>query len=214
MNLPEGQRMILFIDCWSVHKSEEFRCWMVDVHPFIKLLYVAAGCTSKGQPADVIQQKPLKAGIKRGFDLYMAGQVAKQIADGVPPSEVQLDLRMGTLREEIVKWAKESFHSLMGRQDMVCKGWKKCGLLRAFDPEFQKEALKLVADGTIAKPGPIEVMFGEEPQGMLAEEVIEGVPMEGAPDTLVDRVLGACLEDLPIGQWPTSGEAGPSGPAM
>jgi hypothetical protein len=42
----------------------------------------------------------------------------------VPPSEVQLDLRMGTLWEEIVKWAKESFHSLMGRQDMVRKGWK------------------------------------------------------------------------------------------
>ncbi len=192
--------MILFIDCWSVHKSEEFRCWMVDVHPFIKLLYVATGCTSKGQPADVIQQKPLKAGIKRGFDLYTAGQVAKQIADGVPPSEVQLDLRMGTLREEIVKWAKESFHSLMGRQDMVRKGWKKCGLLRAFDPKFQKEALKLVADGTIAKLGAIEVMSGEEPKGMPVEEVIEGVPMEGAPDTLVDKVLGACLEDLPIGQ--------------
>jgi hypothetical protein len=94
----------------------------------------------------------------------------------VLPSEVQQDLRMGTLREEIVKWAKESFHSLMGRQDMVRKGWKKCGLLRAFDPEFQKEALKLVADGTIAKPGAIEVMFGEEPEGMPVEEVIEGVP--------------------------------------
>ncbi len=180
--------MILFINCWSVHKSEKFRCWMVDVHPFIKLLYVVAGCTSKGQPADVIQQKPLKAGIKRGFDLYTAGQVAKQITDGVSPSEVQLDLRMGTLREEIVKWAKESFHSLMGRQDMVRKGWKKCGLLRAFDPEFQKEALKLVANGTIAKPGAIEVMFGEEPEGMPTEEVIEGVTMEGTPDTLVDRV--------------------------
>jgi len=70
----------------------------------------------------------------------------------------------------------------------------------------------LVADGTIAKPGAIEVMFGEELEGMPAEEVC--VPMEGAPDTLVDRVLGVCLEDLPIGQWPTSGEAGPFGPAM
>jgi hypothetical protein len=172
------------------------------------------GCTSKSQPADVIQQKPLKAGIKQGFDLYTAGQVAKQIADGVPPSEVQLDLKMGTLWEEIVKWAKESFHSLMGRQDMVRKGWKKCGLLRAFDPEFQKEALKLVADGTIAKLGAIEVMFGEKPEGMPTKEVIEGVPMEGAPDTLVDRVLGACLEDFPIGQWPANGEASPSGLAM
>jgi len=57
-------------------------------------------------------------------------------------------------------------------------------------------------------------MFGEEPEGMPAKEVIEGVPMEGAPNTLVDRVLGACLEDLPIGQWPTNGEADPSGPAM
>ncbi len=72
----------------------------------------------------------------------------------------------------------------------------------------------MVADGTIAKPGAIELMFGEEPEGMPAKEVIEGVPMEGAPNTLVDRVLGACLEDLPIGQWPTNGEADPSGPAM
>jgi hypothetical protein len=97
---------------------------------------------------------------------------------------------------------------------MVRKGWKKCGLLCAFDPKFQKEALKLVADGTIAKPGAIEVMFGEEPEGMPVEEVIEGVPMVGAPDILVDRVLGACFEDLPIGQWPTSGEGSPSRPAM
>ncbi len=72
----------------------------------------------------------------------------------------------------------------------------------------------MVADGTIAKPRAIEVMFGEEPEGMPVEEVIEGVPMEGAPDTLVDRVLGTCLVDLPIGQWLTSGEAGPSRPAM
>jgi len=72
----------------------------------------------------------------------------------------------------------------------------------------------LVADGTIAKPWAIEVMFGEEPEGMPAEEVIEGVPMEGTPDTLVDRVLGACLEDLPIGQWPKSGEVSRSGLAM
>ncbi|CAN5974497.1 unnamed protein product [Sphagnum jensenii] len=136
------------------------------------------GCTSKGQPADVIQQKPLKAGIKRGFDLYTAGQVAKQIADGVPPSEVHLDLRMETLREEIVKWAKESFHSLMGRQDMVRKGWKKCGLLRVFDPEFQKEALKLVADGTIAKPGAIERPVSSMIRMQKLEALMEAV--EGA----------------------------------
>lgn len=129
--------MILFVDCWSGHKTEDFRTWMGDLHSFIKLLYVAAGCTSEGQPADVIQQKPLKAGIKRCFDLYTAGQVAKQISDGVPPNDVELDLRMGTLPEEMVKWAKESFHSLMERQDKVRRGWKKhCGLLRAFDTEF------------------------------------------------------------------------------
>jgi hypothetical protein len=115
--------MIMFVDCCSVHKSEDFRTWMGDLHNFIKLMmYVAAGCTSKGQSADVIKQKPLKARIKRCFDLYTAGQVAKQIFDDVLPNEVELDMRMGTLREEMVKWAKESFYSLMERQDMVRKG--------------------------------------------------------------------------------------------
>jgi hypothetical protein len=36
-NLPEQQPMLLIIDCWSVHKSKEFREWMDDVFPYFKL---------------------------------------------------------------------------------------------------------------------------------------------------------------------------------
>lgn len=106
------QAMVLLIDCWSVHKSQEFRTWLKEMYPLVKLSYVPAGCTGKAQPADVIQQKPLKAGIKHGFDLWTSRQVAKQIWDEVPPNEIKLDFRMGVLREAIVDWCDESFNEL------------------------------------------------------------------------------------------------------
>ncbi|KZT31644.1 hypothetical protein SISSUDRAFT_963577, partial [Sistotremastrum suecicum HHB10207 ss-3] len=39
------QRCALQLDCWSVHRSEEFRTWMKKNYPWIILLYVPGGCT-------------------------------------------------------------------------------------------------------------------------------------------------------------------------
>jgi hypothetical protein len=44
-NLPDQQRCILQIDCWSVHRSTGFRAWMAATYPWITLQYVPGGCT-------------------------------------------------------------------------------------------------------------------------------------------------------------------------
>lgn len=49
---PATEKAILLLDCWKVHKGEEFMSWLAEVHANIKLLFVPAGCTSKAQPAD------------------------------------------------------------------------------------------------------------------------------------------------------------------
>jgi hypothetical protein len=46
LGLPSSQVSIWLIDCWSVHKSKEFRTWMKKNHPNIILLFVPGGCTS------------------------------------------------------------------------------------------------------------------------------------------------------------------------
>ncbi|KZS96601.1 hypothetical protein SISNIDRAFT_387678, partial [Sistotremastrum niveocremeum HHB9708] len=41
----DSQPCILQLDCWSVHRSEEFRTWMRENYPWIRLQYVPGGCT-------------------------------------------------------------------------------------------------------------------------------------------------------------------------
>jgi hypothetical protein len=40
LNLPTSQCSIWMIDCWSVHKSEEFQGWMKQMHTNIIILFV------------------------------------------------------------------------------------------------------------------------------------------------------------------------------
>ena len=62
LGLPPNQVAILLLDCWSVHRGAPFRTWLAVEYPYMKLLFVPAGCTSKLQPCDVALQKPFKQG--------------------------------------------------------------------------------------------------------------------------------------------------------
>ncbi|KZV86030.1 hypothetical protein EXIGLDRAFT_587471, partial [Exidia glandulosa HHB12029] len=45
LKLDAAQECILQLDCWSVHRSDEFRAWMEATYPWIMLDYVPGGCT-------------------------------------------------------------------------------------------------------------------------------------------------------------------------
>ena len=64
LNRP-GQVCLWVIDCWSIHRSEEFRNWMRTNHPWILVHYVPSGCTGIFQPCDVGIQCILKLAMRR-----------------------------------------------------------------------------------------------------------------------------------------------------
>ena len=64
LNLPTTQCSIWKIDCWSVHKSEEFLGWMKKTHPTIIVIFIPGRCTGVWQPLDVGIQRVLKQSIK------------------------------------------------------------------------------------------------------------------------------------------------------
>jgi hypothetical protein len=41
--LPVDQKAVLLIDCWSVHKSEEFLSWMKEEYLHLIILFVPGG---------------------------------------------------------------------------------------------------------------------------------------------------------------------------
>ncbi|KAE9395283.1 hypothetical protein BT96DRAFT_763994, partial [Gymnopus androsaceus JB14] len=45
LGLDKDQQAIWCIDCWSVHKSEEFLTWMKQTYPEITVIFIPGGCT-------------------------------------------------------------------------------------------------------------------------------------------------------------------------
>jgi hypothetical protein len=138
LGLSADQYMIWLIDYWSVYISKEFRAWMKSNYPIIHLLFIPANCTSIFQPADVILQRPFKHAFRVEFNKFTMDVISNQIDKD---EDLKVDLKMSTLRPKICGWLFTAWHNLTTRREMVKKGWSYTGLQRAFEPEFQKQAM-------------------------------------------------------------------------
>jgi hypothetical protein len=130
--------MIWLVDYWSVHISKEFGGWMKANHPQIHVLFIPANCTSIYQLVDVILQRPFKHAFRQQFNKYTMDLITKQLDLG---EDIKVDFKMSTLKPRLCSWLFFAWLHISSKQDMVKKGWEKCGLLHSFDSDFQKEAL-------------------------------------------------------------------------
>ncbi|KIK78047.1 hypothetical protein PAXRUDRAFT_17101 [Paxillus rubicundulus Ve08.2h10] len=67
-DLSNDQYAIIYLDCYPVHTSQEFRSYIIQDFPYIILCFVPAGCTGIFQPADTqylvdLHQEALKSGL-------------------------------------------------------------------------------------------------------------------------------------------------------
>jgi hypothetical protein len=99
LELPSTQCSLWMIDCWSVHKSEEFRTWMKTVHPTIIISFVPGNCTGVWQPLDVGIQRVLKQSMKRSAHKDIVDETMAHLDSGTPASTFKLDTTVGTLRD-------------------------------------------------------------------------------------------------------------------
>lgn len=154
--LNSNAHILLVLDCWAVHKSEEFRFWLRSHHPRIHLVFVPANCTSKLQVADVTLQRPFKATIRRCFEQWAAEEMRKQIiADEIVGFRSAFG--MATLKPLVLGWCTDSWQELQQRKDIVAQGWYKCvlSLYDVCEPAKRVAALAAVAKqelGTAAVP--------------------------------------------------------------
>jgi hypothetical protein len=144
--LHADARIILLLDVWAVHKSEEFRRFLRTHHPRIHLVFVPANCTSKLQVADVALQRPFKHGITARFNHWAAEQIAAQIeADKVIGIAAQL--KMAVLKPLVLQWCVESWSALKDKRELITNGWITCcrSFFNVMDPNKRIEAVAAVA---------------------------------------------------------------------
>lgn len=144
--LHADAHIILVLDVWSVHKSEEFRLFLRTHHPRIHLVFVPANCTSRLQVADVALQRPFKHAITRRFNEWAVQQIQEQIhAENV--IGLAALLKMATIKPLALQWCIDSWTVLKERRELITDAWQKCcvSLFNVMDPAKRVEAVAAVA---------------------------------------------------------------------
>lgn len=144
--LHADAHIILVLDVWSVHKSEEFRMFLRTQHPRIHLVFVPANCTSKLQVADVSLQRPFKHSISRRFNEWAVQELQKQLQSGNVVGLSDL-FKMATIKPLALQWCIESWNVLKEQRELITDAWRKCcvSLFNVMDPAKRMEAVAAVA---------------------------------------------------------------------
>ncbi|KAK7439558.1 hypothetical protein VKT23_017487 [Stygiomarasmius scandens] len=122
----KGQFSIWKIDCWSVHRSEEFLKWMKETHPNILVVFVPGSCTGVFQPLDVGIQRVLKHSIKQSAHRDVVAEVLtvlKNTKGGSTSSVYKMDMSLPMLRDRSLSWIVRAYHAI-SKPELV----KKAGI--------------------------------------------------------------------------------------
>jgi hypothetical protein len=145
-SLPADPHVVLVLDVWAVHKSEEFRRFIRTHHPRIHLVYVPANCTSQLQVADVMLQRPFKHGIRQRFNAWAATVLKKQIDAGEIVGLTPF-LKMGVIKPLILEWMLGSWAQMQHGSALIKVGWHTCcvSLFNVHDDAKRVQVLEEVA---------------------------------------------------------------------
>lgn len=142
--VPKPYNIVLVLDVWSVHKSEEFRKFLRTHHPNIRLVFVPPNCTSKLQVADVVLQRPFKHGLHRRFNEWAANIISRQIEEkdlaGLSPY-----LKMSSIKPLILQWCVDSWLKMKEGREYIKNGWKTCCTSK-FDVLDEKKRQEVVEE--------------------------------------------------------------------
>lgn len=172
--LHADAKIILVLDVWAVHKSEEFRRYLRTHHPRIHLVFVPANCTSRLQVADVALQRPFKSSIRTMFDEWACTEFKKVLESEDMQTFAEL-LKMSTLKPKILDWCVEAWRGMVERKELILTGWIHCctSLFNVQDPEKRCEAMAAVQNSELEEthiPNEEEQEFDAESQSEPEQE--------------------------------------------
>ncbi|TFY78950.1 hypothetical protein EWM64_g5062 [Hericium alpestre] len=156
---PPDQLAIWQINVWSMHRSAEFCAWMAKHHPRIQLEYVPGGCTGIWQPCDVGIQRVLKHEIHRTSRADIVAEVLQHLesleaealeaagsSDELDVSAIQLDKKIGILRDRSVGWLVRA-HEIVNHPEFVQKAFEHCQL--DAEPHFNLSHASLTSSAAL-----------------------------------------------------------------
>lgn len=189
-NLHVDQKSIILLDCWSVHKSREFRDFIRKYYPDIILVYIPPNCTGKLQVADVALNYSFKHGIKYRYEEWSCNEIFNQLES--KSETLKFDTGMHIIKPLVLNWAVESWRSLENRPELIIQGWIKC-MTRILDPyneDVQDKATANILSGTLTAYGFVPDLNEPEPTARYCNEESDYSTSEDELDVMKRRIEG------------------------
>jgi hypothetical protein len=127
LSLPPTQCSLWTIDCWSVHKLEEFCNWMKATHPTIIISFVPGGCTELWQPLDVGIQRVLKQSMRCSVHRDIVTETVAQLNSGTSAAMLKLNTMLRTLHNHSLAWVVKAFENI-NKPNLIFKVGPYCVL--------------------------------------------------------------------------------------
>ena len=178
---PADHPSILIVDCWYGWKDQDrkktlqnFRDYVRQRYPWLKLLFVPAACTDLVQPADRGMISWLKANMRQTFNDVISADILKQMNEGVQPADVKLDVSAPHLKSLLASAFAKALSELPAETVLHC--WAP--LQAAFD---DMEALHAKAASQLQRlfpnmEAPVPDAVEEEPTSDADDDFDESLP--------------------------------------
>jgi hypothetical protein len=194
--LPQDSHIVLVLDVWAVHKSEEFRLFLRSKFPRIHLVFVPPNCTSQLQVADVVLQRPFKHGLRQSFNVWAAQIIREQIEQddlsGLSPY-----LKMSVIKPLVLQWCISSWQKMQPGRDYIKMGWHTCtlSLFNVLDPVKRSIAVEAHGRGELDAAYVPNGKELDEPESESDDEDDEEADDKDVLDIMKARQYGARRSD-------------------
>ena len=155
----------LIWDVYKVHREKKTMDWFKMTYTWVKLLFVAAGTTSKGQGLDVVVNAHVQSGSKQKVSQLQIEHIRAAKAKD-PDATPIINLSTPVLRAQALEVARAGMAAARALGEDTLRGaHDKTGASAAWDPAFQHEAMVLHGQGKLFSGSRQE----EEPYGQEME---------------------------------------------
>ena len=182
LGLPPDHPAIILFDVWWGWLDPTFLAHIKTNYPWLKVCYVPACCTPIGQPQDGGTIAKVKASLRQMFNSWVLQETLKHMDSGKEADTFELDLSAPTMKTKLTLWLAKACAQVP--ESLVVKTWENTGLLRAWDPDFQREAVREASRlfPNMSKPD-LQSATAPDSAQMEADPTIDELNAEDMPPT-------------------------------
>ena len=131
---PFGEQVcVLIVDCWWGWLDASFRDFVKRTYPWIRLLFVPAGCTPVAQPMDAGIIAKVKAMLRKMYGRWACDLAVAQIEGGSQPEDVKIPNNVKTCRLNLFAWLTKAADLMCEQEGVrgIVHCWESTQLHRA-----------------------------------------------------------------------------------